>query len=344
MRSRRSPHPQPVAGLRTGLALVAFAAALALACGGCHESRDTAPAAPPTPASYFEDRTAGSGLAFTYRNGEEAGHYAILESLGGGVALLDYDGDGLLDIFLPGGGYFDGPDKKTIRGHPCKLYRNLGGWKFKDVTREVGLDALAGGRPWFYTHGCAVADYDNDGWPDLLITGYGRLALYHNEPDGKGGRRFVDVTARAGLMDQRKVHWSTSAAWGDLNGDGLPDLFVVHYVDWSPANHPRCPGYRPGVGRDVCSPKVFSGLPAAVYLNQGNGTFREASREAGLKPGKGLGVVLADLDDDGRLDVYVANDTTDNFLYLNQGKGRFREDAVTRGVAFDDFGVANGSM
>src|SRR5579884_76605 len=143
---------------------------------------------------YFEDVTSGSGLAFTYRNGEEAGHATILETLGGGVALLDYDGDGLLDVFLTGGGYFDGPDKKVIKGHPCKLYKNLGGFKFKDVTAEVGLDQLANGEPWFYTHGCAVADYDNDGWPDLLVTGYGRLALWHNVPDGKGGRRFEEVT------------------------------------------------------------------------------------------------------------------------------------------------------
>src|SRR5262245_12175715 len=129
---------------------------------------ETVTAASPVPG-YFEDVTPGSGLAFTYRNGEEAGHATILESLGGGVALLDYDGDGLLDVFLTGGGYFDGPDKKVIKGHPCKLYKNLGGFKFKDVTAEVGLDSLADGEPWFYTHGCAVADYDNDGWPDLLV-------------------------------------------------------------------------------------------------------------------------------------------------------------------------------
>src|SRR5262249_45089096 len=135
----------------------------------------------------FEDVTAASGVAFTYRNGEEANHYAILEVVGGGVALFDYDGDGLLDIFVTGGGYLGGPHQKDIPGHPCKLYKNLGNWKFKDVTAEVGLD-----RPLFYTHGCAVADYDRDGWPDLLVTGWGRLALFHNVPDGKGGRRFVE--------------------------------------------------------------------------------------------------------------------------------------------------------
>jgi hypothetical protein len=189
-----------------------------------------------------------------------------------------------------------------------------------------------------------VADYDNDGWPDLLVTGYGRLALFHNEPDGSGGRRFVEVTARAGLTDRRAVHWSTSAAWGDFDGDGKPDLFVTHYVDWSWQNHPRCPGYRPDVSVDVCPPKRFQGLPASLFLNNGDGTFRDGSAAAGLKPGKGLGVVAADLDGDGRLDIYVANDTIDNFLYLNQGGGRFREEGVLRGVAYDDAGLPNGSM
>src|SRR5712692_10185181 len=179
--------------------------------------------------SLFRDLTTQSGIDFSYRNGEEANHYAILETLGGGVALLDYDGDGLLDIFVTGGGYFEG---QAIRGYPCKLYKNLGKGQFRDATREAGLD-----QAWFYTHGCAVADYDRDGWPDLLVTGWGRLALFHNEPNGKGGRHFVEVTKRAGLSD---TLWSTSAAWADLDGDVFPDLYVCHYVDWSFVNHPSC--------------------------------------------------------------------------------------------------------
>src|SRR5262245_18501003 len=318
---------------------------------------ETVTAASPVPG-YFEDVTPGSGLAFTHRNGEEAGHATILESLGGGVALLDYDGDFLLDVFLTGGGYFDGPDKKVIKGHSCKLYKNLGGFKFKDVTAEVGLDSLADGEPWFYTHGCAVADYDNDGWPDLLVTGYGRLALCHNVPDGKGGRRFEEVTRQAGLTDSL---WSTSAAWADLDGDGLPDLYVCHYVNWSWENNPPCKDFRDQKLPDVCSPKVFLGLPDALYHNNGDGTFTEVSAEAGLRVprpdaayarlthlshearewlrradrekdyGKGLGVLIADLDDDGRPDIYVANDTSGNFLYLNRGGGRFEEVAHERG-------------
>ena len=325
-------------------------------------------AAPPEPG-YFEDVTAASGIDFAHRNGEEAGLTTILESLGGGVALLDYDGDGRLDVFLTGGGAFDGPDKKTIRGRPCKLLRNLGGYKFRDATAEAGLDQLEGGAPWFYTHGAAVADFDNDGWPDLVVTGYGRLALFHNEPAGSG-RRLVDVTRKAGLTD---TLWSTSAAWGDLDGDGFADLYVCHYVDWSWANNPPCKDYRDQTRPDVCAPKVFTGLPDALYRNNGNGTFTEIGAAAGLQVprpdeeyarlthlspeardrlrravvakdfGKGLGVLIADLDDDGRPDVYVANDTSGNFLYLNRG-GRFEQVAAERGAAFDLNGRPTGSM
>jgi hypothetical protein len=285
---------------------------------------------------WFRDRTAESGLAFTYRNGEEAGHFTILESLGGGVALIDYDGDGLLDVFVTGGGYFAGKDKKEIKGHPCKLYRNLGGWRFKDVTKEVGLDV-----PWFYTHGAAVADFDRDGWPDLLVTGYGRLALFHNQPDGKGGRRFVDVTDKVGLRDSS---WSTSAGWADLDGDGYPDLYVCHYLDWSFANHPTCPGYVPSVKQDVCPPGRFRPLVHAVFRNEKGKAFRNVSAEHGLGAvGRGLGVVLVDVNDDGRPDIYVANDATNNLLYLNRG-GKLEEKGLLAGVAVGEEGGFTGSM
>jgi hypothetical protein len=324
--------------------------------GAC--SRGTAPSPPaqtqdPGGPGLYADVTSGSGVQFTYRNGQEAAHFALLETVGGGVALFDYDGDGLLDVFVPGGGYFDGPDRKQIKGLPGRLYKNLGGWKFRDVTAEAGLD-----RPLFYTHGCAVADYDNDGWPDLLVTGWGRMALYHNEPvdpsDPRKGRRFVEVTARAGLRD---ASWSTSAAWGDLDGDGYPDLYVCHYVNWSFANHPRCTDPRTGTNPNVCPPRYFQALPHLLYRNNRNGTFTDVSARAGLRTqgmkdadgqpvdaGKGLGVLIADLNGDRRPDVYVANDTTDNFLYLNRGGGRLDEVGLASGVARDDNGIPNGSM
>jgi hypothetical protein len=287
-------------------------------------------------AGIFRDVTQESGIAFTYRNGEEANHLAILESLGGGVALLDYDGDGLLDIFLTGGGYFDGPDHRTIKGHRHALYKNLGNWRFRDVTVEAGLD-----QPLFYSHGAAVADYDRDGRPDLLVTGWGRLALYHNEGHG----RFREVTLPAGLTD---TLWSTSAAWADIDGDGYPDLYVCRYVDWSFAKHPRC-HYHDVNLPDVCPPGQFQALPHVLYRNNRDGTFSDISEKAGLRTSqarehnKGLGVIAADLDGDGRPDFYVADDTTDNLLYLNRG-GRFEETGLQAGVARDDRGVANGSM
>jgi hypothetical protein len=362
-----------------------LAAAVALALlivGACQWAKapvttDPAPeAAGAAGPPFFADVTANTGIDFTYRNGEEAGHYAILESLGGGVALIDYDGDGLLDIFLPGGGYYDGPDKKQIRGHPCKLYRNLGGFKFQDVTAQVGL-----GRPWFYSHGAAVGDFNRDGWPDLLVTGWGRLALFRNDPadpkDPTKGRKFTDVTAQAKLPTGL---WSTSAGWADLDGDGLPDLYVCQYVDWSfDSNHPTDCKYD-GKTRDVCPPKRFKGLPHKLYRNNGDGTFADVSKEAGLRGprapedyakltwlsrdvqevlrrgetegdtrfGKGLGVILVDVNGDGKPDVYVANDTVDNFLYMNRraqrGQLRFEERGMETGTARDDLGNPNGSM
>jgi len=298
----------------------------------------------------YRDITAQAGVDFTYRNGQEAGHYAILESLGGGVGLIDYDGDGLLDIFVTGGGYYDGPNKGEIKGYQNRLYKNLGNGRFRDVTKEVGLD-----QPLFYSHGCAVGDYNRDGWPDLLVTGWGRVVLYRNEPDGKGGRCFRDVTTEAGLT---MPMWSTSAGWADFDGDGWPDLYVCQYVDWSLQNNPVCPGYTQSVPRDVCPPKRFNGLPHHVYRNNGDGTFRDVSIEAKLRPhtgerdrdsvsGKGLGVVITDLDGDGKPDIYVANDTVDNFLYINHstpGKILFDEIGLPSGVARDDRGMANGSM
>jgi hypothetical protein len=302
----------------------------------------------------FEDVTASSGIAFSYRNGEEVTppHLAILESLGGGLAVIDYDGDGLYDLYLVGGGHFGGPDNKQILGLPGRLYRNLGGWKFQDVTAEAGLDKLAGGSPWFYSHGAAVADYDRDGWPDLLVSGWRRIALLRNVPtdpmDPKKGRRFEDVSAPAGL--DNGVTWATSAAWADLDGDGFADLYACQYVDWSFANHPDC-NYD-GKTPDVCPPKKFSGLRHKVYRNTGTGRFEDESDSAGLSPGgeqigKGLGVVAVDVNFDGRPEVYVANDTVANFLYVNRsekGKIRLSEEAKSAAVALDGNGSPNGSM
>jgi len=344
---------QPPPQSRTGLWLLCAALAAALVGGaGYWITRPSSPVnggLPPdgdmTPVDsgppWFSDVTAGSGLDFTYRNGEEAGQTTMLEFLGGGVALLDYDGDGLLDIFVTGGGHFGGADRKQIKGYPCKLFRNLGGWKFKDVTKEVGLDTVS----WWYTHGAAVADYDRDGWPDLLVTGYGRIALFRNVPvdpaDPSKGRRFEDVTAKVGLKDDS---WSTSAGWADLDGDGYPDLYVCHYLDWSWTNNPVCEGAGTGGKRDVCPPQKFKPLVHALFRNEKGERFREVTGEHGFKAeGCGLGVVLVDVNADGRPDIYVANDATNNFLFMNRG-GKLEEKGMLAGVAVDNNGRFNASM
>jgi hypothetical protein len=335
------------------LLIVAF-----LATAGCqptHSSQhgpagEDSVSVPERDVSLFLDVTKGSGLDFTYRNGSEADQYTILESIGGGVALLDFDGDGLMDVFVAGGGFFAGSDQHDIVGQGNRLYKNLGGCRFQDVTQAVGLD-----RPVFYTHGCAVADYDRDGWPDLLVTGWNRLALYHNEPDGRGGRHFVEVTRRAGLAENL---WTTSAAWGDIDGDGYPDLYLCQYVDWSWTNNPNCPGLTGSFGREICPPQKFKGLPHVLYHNNGDGTFTDVSRSAGLcpytadpirnrEPGNGLGVIMVDVDGDGKPDIYVANDGVDSFLYMNRSSGgtlRLKEEGLLRGVSRGDNSAPNGSM
>ncbi len=297
--------------------------------------------------SLFRDITAASGINFAYHNGAEAGHLSILESLGGGVALLDLDGDGRLDIFLVGGGSFEG---KEIRGRSCKLYRQVPtqsagarNLQFEDVSDRLHIEG-----DWFYSHGAAVGDYDRDGWPDLLLTGWDRLALFHNEPvdpsDPGKGRQLVDVTRKAGLVSHS---WSSSAGWADFDGDGYPDLYVCYYVNWSFANHPRC-----GRPADICPPKAFDGLPHKLFRNNRDGTFTDVSTEAPLRPGgpdasKGLGVLLVDINGDGKPDIYVANDTADSFLYVNRctpGRFRFEERGLVSGTARDVGGSPNGSM
>src|SRR5262249_22195031 len=269
--------------------------------GNLQEDEDE-PAGPP----FFEDVTKASGVQWTCRNGEEFGHCAILEQLGGGVGLIDFDGDGLLDLFVVGGGFFDKYDRELaprpeqtdprprdppprvpensscrILGHPCKLYRNLGHGRFEDVTDTV----LRRDGPWFYSHGCAVADYDCDGWPDLLVTGWDRIALFHNEPadpaDPAKGRRLVDVTRKVGLD---KVHtWSTSAGFADLDGDGFPELYLCCYVNWSWANHPKCV-YAPEKP-DICPPEAFHGLRHKLFYNHAGCSFTDVSETVEVDKG-----------------------------------------------------------
>ena len=273
----------------------------------------------------FTNVTDRAKLRFAYSNGRDAGEYAILESLGGGVGVFDFDRDGNMDLMFAGGGSLD---NRQVRGKPCVLFHNQGD-HFRQVTEFAGV---AGGR--WYQHGIFPADYDNDGFPDIAVSGYGGIQLFHNEGDGT----FTEVAA------PQDTRWSTSLAWGDFNGDGVLDLYVPHYVNWSWENHPDCFSGTPSK-REVCAPRDFRDVSDNIYYGQGDGSFVDRTQEAGLKPdGKGLGAVAVDVDLDGDTDLYVANDTTDNFLYLNNGKGEFTEEGIVNGVSGDDAGVNTGSM
>jgi hypothetical protein len=270
-----------------------------------------------------------TGVEFAYRDGQESRLWTILETIGGGAAAVDYDADGDVDLICAGGGGFDSDG--TPRGLPPGAFRNEGGWRFTRVDAAAGLSVAPN-----YNHGVAAGDYDNDGFLDLLVTGFGGLVFYRNQGDGT----FFEGAREAGLTDDL---WSSGAAWGDLNGDGFPDLYVAHYVDWSVNNNPIC---RTAAGeRDICPPKEFGPLPDTLYVSLGDGTFYDASREAGLRTdGKGLEVLLADLDLDGRVDIYVGNDGTPKFLYQNLGNLKFDEVGLQSGTSLNDRGDPDGSM
>lgn len=287
---------------------------------------ETAPDSPPV--FRFVDRAAEAGVLFTARNGQEAGHLSILETLGSGVALFDFDRDGRLDVLAVGGGEFNEEPQPT--GLPNGLFRQIHDWHFANNATPAGIERVP-----FYAHGAAIADFDNDGFRDVLITGYHGIELFQNLGDGT----FQAMTAEAGLTSNR---WSTSAAWGDINGDGSLDLYVAGYVNWSFQNHPEC---RFQDVKDVCAPKVFEAESDVLWLSNGDGTFQDVSASAGLQPGgKGLAVIAADLDVDGDIDFYIANDTTPNRFYRNDGTGHFQESGIRSGTALGDGGEADGSM
>ena len=278
----------------------------------------------------FHNVTEEAAIRSTYRSGREAGQFTILESVGGGVGIVDYDNDGTMDLYFTGGGTFE-PQERVV-GVPGTLLRGIAPRRYADVTAQAGVAAER-----YYTLGCSMADYDNDGFADMLVSGYGGLQLFHNQGDGT----FSEVETSAGLLDDS---WSTATGWGDINGDGNLDLYVAHYVNWSFANNPVCSTHS-SAPRDICPPAAFQKLTDLLYESTGDGRFRDVSAEANLtEGGAGLGVVLVDIDADGDLDIYVANDTTPNFLYRNNGRGRFDEIGHISGTALDGFGRPNGSM
>lgn len=289
--------------------------------------------------SIFREVAAEVGLDFRHYN-FATGRYYMPEIMGAGVALIDYDNDGDLDIYLVQGTRLDA-NGKLLSPPPLgwkpgnRLFKNLlaetGELRFVDVTDKAGVGHIG------YGMGVAVGDYDNDGFLDLYVTNFGRNVLYHNNGDGT----FTDVTLAAGVDDP---HWSSSAAWIDFDGDGYLDLFVCNYVDFAVQDKHDCSS--PAGEPDYCTPKVYHALPCRLFRNLRNGKFEDISEPSGINSsyGPALGVLGADFNRDGRTDIYVANDTAANRLWLNQGSGKFREAALEAGVAYGADGLAKAGM
>ncbi len=282
----------------------------------------------------FENRQKTSYVDFALNNGNTPDK-PLIDSTLGGVALFDFDNDGFLDIFFTNGARIPTLEKDDPAFYN-RLYRNNRDGTFTDVTERAGLQG--GG----YSMGVAAADFDNDGWTDLYLTGVNRNILYHNNGDGT----FTDITEQAGVSgvdSNGKKLWSVGAAWFDYDNDGLLDLFVTNYLDWSFRTSKVC-------GDDgkrlSCSPSLYSGLPNLLYHNNGDGTFTDVSRQTGIAEhiGKGMSVAVADFDDDGFMDVFVANDQARNFLLKNVEGQRFTEIGVEAGVAYSEDGLPLSSM
>src|SRR5205809_4177184 len=304
---------RPFAALAVGLALVV---------------KTGVGAAPETSAIQFRDVTPQAGIHFLHNNGAFGTKY-LPETMGPGVAFIDYDNDGWPDIFLVNG--MDWPGHLRKHSTP-KLYHNNHDGTFTDATRKAGLDIE------LYGMGVAVGDYDNDGNDDLFVTAYGQNHLFHNNGNGT----FADVTQKAGL--QAPKGFSTSAAWVDYDKDGHLDLVVGNYVQWTPETDLYCT--LDGKSKSYCTPESYKGTSVRLWHNRGNGTFEELTQKAGLgdPTSKTLGIAVLDFDDDGCPDLMFSNDTQPNKLYRNNGNGTFTEKAVVAGIAFSEDGVARAGM
>jgi hypothetical protein len=279
--------------------------------------------------TWFEEVAAQSGLDFQYRTGH-SGRYLMPEIKGGGVGLLDYDADGLLDVFCVQAGVLD-PTNNQRPTH--RLFRNLGNWQFQDVTATAGV-----GGDGRYGMGCACADYDGDGHVDIHLTHVQGSLLYRNNGDGT----FSDVTAQAGLTN---VTWGVGSTFFDLDGDSQLDLFIANYLRWNLEAEVEC--FSRGGMPDYCSPLSYA-APAmdTLYRNRGDGTFEDITLRAGLDKayGNGLGVATADFDRDGRFDLFVANDAAPNQLWMNQGTLPLVDQALIRGCAVNALGMSEAGM
>src|SRR5437588_205761 len=285
---------------------------------------------------FSEIPRSASGIDWLHENAMSPSRY-LPEALGPGVAFLDFDNDGWMDIFLVNSGPSDfstPPASKPVRN---ALYKNNRDGSFTDVTEKVGVSGA------YFGMGVAVGDYDNDGWPDLFVTAYGKCILYKNNQNGT----FTDVTEKAGLATPG---WTTSAVWFDYDNDGKLDLFVCSFVDYSGVKKLECGSNQ--IGHNYyCVPRVFKPTASFLYHNNGDGTFTEVSKGTAIAKalGKGLGVVATDINNDGHMDLFVANDTVQNFLFVNRGPGpagswKWDEIALQAGVGFSDTGRPRSGM
>jgi hypothetical protein len=286
-------------------------------------------------AGYFSDVTEKLGIHFRQQASPTSKKY-LLEAMGSGMALFDYDNDGRLDIFFANGARIDDPTpkgtipKKDDPKYWNRLYHQKPDGTFEDVTERAGLNGIG------YSTGVAVGDYDNDGYEDLFVAGYGHSTLYHNNGNGT----FTDVTATAGVGGSG---WMTSAAWLDYDNDGRLDLIVARYLQWD-FDDIYCGQHEKGF-RSYCHPDLFKGESVLLYHNDGNGKFSEVSHQAGVdKPGKGLGLAIADYDHDGWIDILLANDSIPEYLFHNRGNGTFEEVGLASGAALDGNGSSFAGM
>ncbi len=279
----------------------------------------------------LDNVTAESGIRFIHDNAASKDMF-LPETMGAGCGWIDYDGDGLLDLFF----VQSGPTPSYQPSKPLRnaLYRNTGDGTFSDVTNAAGLGVAND----TFGMGVAVGDFDNDGKSDLYVTGFPRSHLYHNV-----GGKFVDITQSAGVANAGR--WATSAAWFDYDNDGLLDLFVANYLDWDYSKNVYCGEHKPGY-RSYCAPTVFAGVAPTLFHNNGDGTFTDVTRAAGLSNslGKGLGVVAFDYNNDGLIDVIQSNDSVRNFLFRNNGNGTFSEAGVEAGIAYGEEGKPEAGM
>ena len=277
----------------------------------------------------FTDVTAGAGITWKQFSGESPDRIMI-EAASGGVAFLDYDGDGLLDVFLVNGG--ETPKGKSPTPVKNALYRNLGNGKFEDVTAKSGLE-----KPSFYGMGAAVGDYDNDGHSDIYITGFPQSALFHNNGNGT----FADVTEKAGVKNPGR--WSACAVWFDYDRDGYLDLLVCNYTALDFENPKVC---QFNAVRTYCDQKIYPGLPLTLYHNNRDGTFTDVSHASGVDQfvGRALGAVAIDMNDDGWPDLLIARDASPNLLLINRHDGTFEDRGLDAEIAYDENGVAKAGM